>query len=63
MRLIAYLETDMDQDLERMSREELIAEAKRLRAGIRAHRDKLGMSPRGTFSLDGSDHVVLSYRD
>jgi hypothetical protein len=32
-------------------------------ASIRAHRDKLGMSLRGTFSLDGSDHVVLSYRD
>ncbi len=32
-------------------------------ASIRAHRDKLGMSPRGTFSLDGIDHVVLSYRD
>jgi hypothetical protein len=32
-------------------------------ASIRAHRDKLGMLPRGTFSLDGSDHVVLSYRD
>lgn len=32
----------MDEDLERMSREELIAEAKRLRAGIRAHRDGTG---------------------
>ena len=32
----------MDQDLEGMSRDELIAEAKRLRAGIRAHRDKSG---------------------
>ena len=29
----------MDDDLERMSREELIAEARRLRQGIRAHRD------------------------
>lgn len=29
----------MDDDLERMSREELVSEAKRLRAGIRAHRD------------------------
>lgn len=29
----------MDDDLERMSREELIDEARRLRDGIRAHRD------------------------
>lgn len=29
----------MDDDLERLSREELIAEVKKLRAGIRAHRD------------------------
>jgi hypothetical protein len=29
----------MDDDLERMSREQLIAEVKQLRAGIRAHRD------------------------
>ena len=29
----------MDEDLEKRSREELIAEVKRLRAGIRAHRD------------------------
>lgn len=32
----------MDEDLERMSREELISEAKRLRQGIRAHRDSSG---------------------
>ena len=32
----------MDEDLERMSREELVAEAKRLRAGVRAHRDSTG---------------------
>lgn len=32
----------MDDDLETMSREELIAEVKRLRAGIRAHRDGTG---------------------
>jgi hypothetical protein len=32
----------MDEDLDRMSREELIAEAKRLRQGIRAHRDSTG---------------------
>jgi predicted GNAT superfamily acetyltransferase len=31
-------------------------------ASIRAHRDKLGMAPRGTFAIDGIDHVVLSYR-
>ncbi len=29
----------MDDDLERMSREELMAEVRRLRQGIRAHRD------------------------
>jgi hypothetical protein len=32
----------MDEDLDRLSREELIAEAKRLRQGIRAHRDSTG---------------------
>lgn len=29
----------MDEDLEAMNREQLLAEVKRLRAGIRAHRD------------------------
>lgn len=32
----------MDSDLDEMTREELIAEARRLRAGIRAHRDSNG---------------------
>ena len=32
----------MDEDLEAMTREQLLAEAKRLRAGIRAHRDSTG---------------------
>ncbi|CAN7464269.1 hypothetical protein LJR219_003090 [Phenylobacterium sp. LjRoot219] len=32
----------MDDDLDGLSREELIAEAKRLRAGIRRHRDASG---------------------
>ncbi|WP_309088875.1 hypothetical protein [Phenylobacterium sp.] len=32
----------MDDDLETMSREELLAEVKRLRAGIRQHRDSTG---------------------
>ncbi len=32
----------MDDDLSHMSRDELLAEAKRLRAGIRAHRDSTG---------------------
>lgn len=32
----------MDDDLDDMSREQLIAEARRLRAGIRAHRDSSG---------------------
>jgi len=32
----------MDEDLEKLTREELITEAKRLRAGIREHRDSTG---------------------
>ena len=32
----------MDEDLEAMTREQLIAEVKRLRAGIRTHRDSTG---------------------
>lgn len=32
----------MDEDLDRMSRDDLIAEAKKLRRGIRAHRDSTG---------------------
>ena len=32
----------MDEDLEPMTHEQLIAEARRLRAGIRAHRDSTG---------------------
>lgn len=32
----------MDEDIEKMSREQLVAEAKKLRAGIRAHRDSSG---------------------
>jgi hypothetical protein len=32
----------MDEDLESLSREELITEVRRLRAGIRAHRDSTG---------------------
>ncbi|NZA27503.1 hypothetical protein H0E84_14020 [Luteimonas sp. SJ-92] len=32
----------MDEDLEHMSRDQLLAEAKRLRAGIRGHRDSSG---------------------
>ena len=32
----------MDEDLQAMTREQLIAEARRLRAGIRAHRDSTG---------------------
>jgi len=31
-----------DADLDRLSREELLVEVKRLRAGIRAHRDSSG---------------------
>ncbi len=32
----------MDEDLDRLSRKELIAEVKRLRQGIRTHRDSSG---------------------
>jgi hypothetical protein len=32
----------MDEDLEGLSRADLVAEVKRLRAGIRAHRDSTG---------------------
>ncbi|MDF3056419.1 MAG: hypothetical protein K0R17_634 [Rariglobus sp.] len=32
----------MDQDLEKLSRDELIEEVKKLRAGIREHRDSSG---------------------
>ena len=32
----------MDEDLERMTRDDLIAEARKLRHGIRAHRDSSG---------------------
>jgi hypothetical protein len=32
----------MDDDLDGMSREQLVTEVKRLRAGIRAHRDSTG---------------------
>lgn len=32
----------MDEDLDRMTRDELVAEARRLRDGIRAHRDSSG---------------------
>ena len=32
----------MDADLDRMSHEELVAEVKKLRQGIRAHRDSTG---------------------
>jgi hypothetical protein len=35
-------EMAMDEDLEKMRRDALIAEVKRLRAGIRAHRDSSG---------------------
>lgn len=32
----------MDEDLEALNREQLVAEVRRLRAGIRAHRDSTG---------------------
>ena len=37
----------MDEDLERLSREELIDEIKQLRQGIRKHRDSTGHEPVG----------------
>ena len=37
-----WLERRMDEDLDHMSREQLVAEVKRLRAGIREHRDSSG---------------------
>lgn len=33
---------DVDEDLDRLGRDELVSEVKRLRAGIRAHRDSSG---------------------
>jgi hypothetical protein len=36
---VHHEENDMDADLDRMSREELVVEAKRLRDEIRKHRD------------------------
>ena len=33
---------DPDRDLEELNRDQLVAEVKRLRAGIRAHRDSTG---------------------
>jgi hypothetical protein len=36
------MESSMDEDLEGLSREDLIREVKRLRAGIREHRDSSG---------------------
>jgi len=35
----------VDEDLEAMTREQLVAEARRLRAGIRVHRDRTGELP------------------
>lgn len=32
----------MDEDLQTLSRDELVAEVKKLRAGVRAHRDSTG---------------------
>ena len=36
--------TDLDADLDPMSREQLLDEVRRLRAGIREHRDSSGMN-------------------
>lgn len=36
------LDADLDADLEAMSREQLAAEVRRLRAAVRAHRDSAG---------------------
>ena len=37
-----FVEVGMDTDLDQMSREELISEVKKLRDGIRKHRDSTG---------------------
>jgi hypothetical protein len=36
------MESAMDEDLEKLNRDELVREVKRLRGGIRAHRDSSG---------------------
>jgi hypothetical protein len=41
-KLHASVEEGMDEDLDRMSREELVAEIRKLRRGIREHRDSTG---------------------
>lgn len=46
----------MDEDLETMSREELIAEAKLLRAGIRQHRDATNTGCVGGFRSSGTSY-------
>ena len=38
----SFFDMDNDNDLDRLDRDELIAEVRRLRAGIRAHRDSSG---------------------
>jgi hypothetical protein len=42
LRSTTYAGGAVDEDIEKMSREQLMAEAKKLRAGIRAHRDSTG---------------------
>lgn len=43
MKAVVHFEAAaMDTDLDALSREDLIAEVKKLRAGIRAHRDSTG---------------------
>jgi len=37
-----YARSNMDEDLNALSQDELLAEAKKLRAAIRAHRDSTG---------------------
>jgi hypothetical protein len=39
---VTPVQSAMDEDLENLTRAELVAEVKRLRAGIRAHRDSSG---------------------
>ena len=36
------MESAMDEDLEKLNRDELVREVKRLRGGIREHRDSTG---------------------
>ena len=52
----------MDEDLEQLTRNELVAKVKKLRAGIRKHRDSTGMSCVGTIPNYGNSSRKRSIR-